>query len=167
MSIRAFRMTLLALCLACVGGWGIAAHAADPAAPIGWEFASGAVGGLGGAVLAVLAIDQAGPHLEGRLARTAMVFGSVSLLAGSGGAVGVLAAGKIMDVRGNVPGCFLGGIVGGFASMWVEPLLYTLDVPEGITEFVGMMLLPVAPAIGATLGFNRTREASALMNSEG
>ena len=167
MSIRAFRMTLLALCLACVGGWGVAAHAADPVAPIGWEFASGAVGGLGGSVLAVLAIDQAGPHLEGRLTRTAMVFASVSILAGSGAAVGVLAASKIMDVQGNVPACFLGGIAGGLASMWVEPLLYTLGVPEGITEFVGMMMLPIAPAIGATLGFNRARETLVSPDSEG
>jgi len=161
MSSRPSRMAVLTLCLACLTGWGIAGYAADPAAPIGREFVSGVVGGLGGAVLAVISIEETAANLESRLTRTAMVIGSVTVLAGGGASVGVLACGKLLDAQGNVPACFLGGFIGGFASMWVEPLLYTLHVPEGITEFIGMMMLPIGPAIGATLGFNQPREAQA------
>jgi hypothetical protein len=42
-------------------------------------------------------------------------------------------------------------------SVFIEPLLYLLGVPEGTTEFLGLVLLPIAPAIGATIGFNWSR----------
>lgn len=55
---------------------------------------------------------------------------------------------------GNAPGCLLGALVGGLASAFVEPLLYLLGIPEGTTELLGFLLLPIAPAVGATIGFN-------------
>ena len=154
MSGERLRITFLLTCLALVCSFGVPGYAASPLATVAWEFASGAVGGLGGAALAVLWIADVNPTLEGRLIRTAMVIGSVSVLAGSGATVGVLAAGKLLDTQGNVSACFLGGFIGSFASMWVEPLLYTLRIPEEITEFFGMLMLPIVAAIGATIGFN-------------
>lgn len=146
------RAMIATLCVGLIGGLGVAGHA-DPA--VTWELASGVIGGLGGAALAVISIETVIPGLESRVARTAMVLGSVTVLAGTGAAVGVLVAGRLLDVQGKVPACFAGAIAGGFASMWIEPLLYALRVPEAITEFLGMLMLPIGPAIGATIGFNR------------
>lgn len=69
---------------------------------------------------------------------------------------GVLAAGKLLDVEGNAPGCLLGALVGGLVSAFAEPLLYLLGIPEETTELLGFLFLPIAPAIGATIGFNRS-----------
>jgi hypothetical protein len=33
-------------------------------------------------------------------------------------------------------------------------LLYLLGIPEGTSELLGFLFLPVAPAVGATIGFN-------------
>lgn len=113
----------------------------------------GALGGLVGAVIAVTAIAEIGPQIESRVGRTALVIGGVTLFDGLGAAAGVLAAGRIWDVDGNIGMCLLGGLAGGLASAFTEPVLYTLGIPEGWTEFFGMALLPVLPAIGAAIGF--------------
>ena len=68
-------------------------------------------------------------------------------------AAGVLVAGKIWDIDGSVGGSILGGLAGGLASAFTEPLLYVLGVPAGWTEFLGLALLPILPALGAMLGF--------------
>ena len=72
---------------------------------------------------------------------------------GLGAAAGVLTAGRIWDIDGHIGGCILGGMAGGLASAFTEPLLYLLGIPEGVTEFLGMALLPLLPAVGAVLGF--------------
>ena len=113
----------------------------------------GAAGGLAGAIVAVITIAEITPQIESRFGRVAVVVGSLTVFDGLGAAAGVLAAGKIWDTDGNVGGCFLGGMVGGFASAFTEPLLYLLGIPEEVTEFLGMVLLPLLPAIGAVLGF--------------
>ena len=116
-------------------------------------FGLGTVGGLTGAVVAVTAIAEIGPQIDARWGRTALVIGGLTLFDGLGAAAGVLTAGRVWDVEGNVAGCLLGGLAGGLASAFTEPLLYTLGIPEGWTEFFGMALLPLLPALGATLGF--------------
>ena len=78
----------------------------------------------------------------------------VTLGGGLGATAGVLAAGKILGVEGRAPGCLLGALAGGLVSAFVEPLLYLLGIPEETTELLGFLFLPIAPAIGATIGFN-------------
>lgn len=113
----------------------------------------GFVGSLLGTVVAVTAISNIAPQIESDFNRTALVIGSLTVFDGLGAAAGVLAAGKIWNIDGNIGGCILGGLAGGLASAFVEPLLYLLGVPEGWTEFFGMALLPTLPALGAVLGF--------------
>jgi len=146
---RRIAVLCLAICLASVP------LVARPTSPGEWLgcFGLGAVGGLVGAVIAVTAIAEIGPQIDVAWGSTALVIGGLTLFDGVGAAVGVLAAGKIWNVEGNIGGCFLGGIAGGLASAFTEPLLYTLGIPEGWTEFFGMALLPVLPALGATIGF--------------
>ena len=113
----------------------------------------GIVGGLAGAVVAVSVISETAPLIESQFGKTAVVIGSLTVFDGLGAAAGVLAAGKIWEIDGNISSCILGGLAGGLASAFTEPLLYLLGIPEGVTEFLGMALLPVLPAVGAMLGF--------------
>ncbi|MEE8593522.1 MAG: hypothetical protein V3T03_05300 [Candidatus Bipolaricaulota bacterium] len=113
----------------------------------------GIVGGLAGAVVAVSVISETAPLIESQFGKTAVVIGSLTVFDGLGAAAGILAAGKIWDIGGNISGCILGGLAGGLASAFTEPLLYSLGIPEGVTEFLGMALLPILPAVGAMLGF--------------
>lgn len=113
----------------------------------------GTVGGLAGAAVAVTVISEIAPQLESRFGKIAVVIGSLTVFDGLGAAAGVLAAGKIWDIDGNISGCIVGGLAGGLASAFTEPLLYLLGIPEGVTEFLGMALLPILPAVGAMLGF--------------
>ena len=113
----------------------------------------GTVGGLVGAIVAVTVISETAPLIESQLGKTAVVIGSLTVFDGLGAAAGVLAAGKIWDLDGNIGGCILGGLAGGLASAFTEPLLYLLGIPEGVTEFLGMALLPILPVAGAILGF--------------
>ncbi len=129
--------------------------AAQPAGPGEWLgcFGLGAIGGLVGAVIAVIAIAEIGPQIEVAWGSTALVIGGLTLFDGVGAAAGVLAAGRIWTIDGSIGGCLLGGLAGGLASAFTEPLLYTLGIPEGWTEFFGMALLPLLPALGATMGY--------------
>jgi len=113
----------------------------------------GIVGGLARAIVAVTAISETAPLIESQFGKTAVVIGSLTVFDGLGAAAGVLAAGKIWDIGGNISGCILGGLAGGLASAFTEPLLYLLGIPEDVTEFLGMALLPILPAVGAMLGF--------------
>lgn len=113
----------------------------------------GTVGGLAGAFVAITVIAEVAPQIESRIGKTAVVIGSLTVFDGMGAAAGVLVAGKIWDIEGNVGGCILGGLAGGLASAFTEPLLYLFGIPEGITEFFGLAMLPILPAVGAMLGF--------------
>lgn len=131
------------------------ALAAPRTSDIATEFLLGTAGGLGGAVVAITAIAQIAPELESRAAKISVVISSVALGGGLGAAVGVLAAGRLLDLEGSIPGCLFGGLLGGLASAFTEPLLYLFGIPEGVTEFLGLAMLPVLPAVAAVLGFNR------------
>jgi hypothetical protein len=120
------------------------------------RFGLGSLGGLLGAAVAITAISEIAPLIDSGAGKTAIVVGCLALFDGLGAAVGVLAAGKIWQVEGSVSGCILGGLSGGLASALVEPLLYGLGIPEGTTEFLGLALLPILPALGSMLGFGRS-----------
>ncbi len=128
--------------------------AVTPAEAIALELLGGTVGGVVGAGLGIVAIGSIAPNLDARAARVATVITGVTLGGGLGATAGVLAAGKLLDVDGGIIGCLLGGLAGGLVSAFVEPLLYSIGIPEKVTEFLGFVLLPIAPAIGATIGFN-------------
>ena len=135
----------------------LAAHsvlAVTPSEAFALELLGGTVGGVVGAGLGIVAIGSIAPSLEARAARVATVITGVTLGGGLGAAAGVLVAGKLLDVEGEIAGCLLGGLAGGLISAFVEPLLYLIGVPEEVTELLGFVLLPIAPAIGATIGFN-------------
>ncbi len=117
------------------------------------QFGFATLGGVAGAAVAITAIAEIGPQIESGLGKTALVIGSLTVFDGLGAAAGVLAAGKIWGIEGSITGSILGGMIGGLASAFVEPLLYVIGIPEGWTEFLGMALLPILPALGATLGF--------------
>jgi len=119
------------------------------------QFGLGVLGGAVGAIVAITVISVGMEQIETRAGRVAAVIGSLTLFSGVGAAAGVLAGGRIWDIDGSVGGSILGGVAGGLASAFVEPLLYTIGIPEGWTEFFGMALLPILPALGATLGFGR------------
>jgi hypothetical protein len=135
----------------------IAAHPALAATPpriVAVELLGATLGGIVGVGLGIVAIGSITPRLEARPARIATVISGVTLGGGLGATAGVLAAGKLLGAEGNVPACLLGALAGALVSALVEPLLYLLGVPEGTTEFLGLVLLPIAPAVGATIGFN-------------
>jgi len=61
---------------------------------------------------------------------------------------------RLLNEEGNAPGCLLGALIGGLVSAFAEPLLYLLGIPEETTELLGFLFLPIAPAVGAAIGFN-------------
>jgi hypothetical protein len=128
---------------------------AAPSRAVAGELLGGTLGGVVGVGLGIVAISSIAPMLEAREARIATIIAGVTLEGGFGVTAGVLAAGRLLDVRGNVPGCFLGGLVGGLVSAFVVPFLSLFGIPEGTTEFLGMLLLPITSAIGVTVGFGR------------
>ena len=146
--------TLLVTIIAAVLCYG-SSLAATPTGEWLGQLGLGTVGGLAGAVVAVTAIAEITPQIESDFGKTAAVVGSLTVFDGLGAAAGVLAAGKIWNITGNTRGCIFGGLAGGLASAFTEPLLYVLGVPEGWTEFLGMALLPILPAVGAMLGFGQ------------
>ena len=121
---------------------------------IGIELLGGALGGAVGAAIGIVAIGSIAPSFDSRAARIATVVSGVTLGGGLGATAGVLAAGKLLDAKGSASGCLLGGLFGGLASAFAEPLLYLLAIPEQATELLGFLFLPIGPAVGATIGFN-------------
>ena len=123
--------------------------------PLDWglSLGGGTVGAAAGLAIALTASGEWIDTIDSRAGRIAVLFTSVAIGGGFGAGFGVLATARLRDQEGNVPMCLLGGVAGALASLLTEPLLYLIGVPEGITEFAGMLLLPVLPALGATLGF--------------
>lgn len=119
----------------------------------GLSLGGGIVGAAAGLAVALGATGGLMETIESRAGRMAVVFTSVAVGGGLGAGAGVLVTARLRDQEGNVPMCFLGGVAGALASLLTEPLLYMIGLPEEITEFAGMLLLPVLPALGATIGF--------------
>jgi hypothetical protein len=146
--MKSFAVTMLAIVMCCS-----AASAAPTTGQQLGQFGLGVLGSVVGAVVAITVIAVGVEQLEPRAGRVAVVIGSLAVFDGLGAAAGVLAAGKIWDIDGNAGGTILGGLAGGLASAFTEPLLYLIGIPEGITEFLGLALLPILPALGAMIGF--------------
>jgi Na+/proline symporter len=121
-----------------------------PSQAVGIELLGGTLGGAVGAASGVVALGGRASNRDSRAARIATIIAGVTLGSGLGATAGVLVAGRLLKVDGNVPGCLLGALV----SALVEPLLYLFGTPERATEFLGLLFLPIAPAVGATIGFN-------------
>ena len=151
-AVRKTSIVIVALILQLIAAHPVLAVTPTQAAAV--EFLGGTLGGVVGVGLGVVAIGSITPNLESRAARIATVITGVTLGGGLGATAGVLAAGRLFGVQGNAQGCLLGALAGGLASAFVEPLLYLLGIPERTTEFLGFLLLPIAPAVGATIGFN-------------
>lgn len=145
---------LLVTALVALIGCSAATATPSPGQQLG-QFGLGILGAVVGAAVAVAVISVSMENIEPRAGRVAVVVGSLTLFSGMGAATGVLAGGKIWNINGSVGGSILGGMVGGFACAFVEPLLYTIGIPEGWTEFLGMALIPILPALGAMVGFGR------------
>jgi len=146
--MKTFAVTMLALLMCCS-----AASAAPTTGQQLGQFGLGILGTAVGAVVAITVIAVGMEQIESRAGRVAVVVGSLTLFNGMGAAAGVLAGGRIWEIDGSVGGSILGGMAGGLASAFVEPLLYVIGIPEGWTEFFGMALLPILPAVGAMVGF--------------
>ena len=146
--MKSFAVTMLAIVMCCS-----AASAAPTTGQQLGQFGLGILGSAVGAVVAILVISVGMEQIEPRAGRVAVVIGSLTLFNGVGAAAGVLAGGRIWDIDGSVGGSILGGMAGGLASAFTEPLLYLIGIPEGITEFLGLALLPILPALGAMVGF--------------
>lgn len=119
----------------------------------GLSLGGGIVGAAAGLAAALAATGGLIDTIDSRGGRMAVVFTSVAVGGGLGASVGVLATARLRNQEGNIPMCFLGGVAGALTSLLTEPLLYMLGIPEEITEFAGMLFLPLLPALGATLGF--------------
>lgn len=143
-------VVLLVILLSCT-----AASAAPSWGQSAALFGLATVGSIAGVAVAIAVIAEVAPEFESGFGSTAVVIGSLTLFDGLGAAAGVLTAGKIWQIDGNVSGSILGGMAGGLASAFVEPLLYMIGIPEGWTEFFGMALLPILPALGAMLGYGQ------------
>ncbi len=130
------------------------AQAVSPSGAVAVELLGGTLGGVVGAGLGVVAIGAIVEGLESRAARVATVITGVTVGGGLGAAGGVLTAGWLLGLEGSTAGCLIGALAGGLASAFVEPLFYMLGVREGVTELLGLLLLPIVPAVGATIGFN-------------
>lgn len=148
--MRLFLITMLAVALC----YSSALAAPSTGERLG-QFGLGILGGAAGAGVAITGISVGVEQIEPRAGRVAVVVSSLTLFSGVGAAAGVLAGGRIWDIDGSVGGSILGGLAGGLASAFTEPLLYMLGVPEGWTEFFGIALLPILPAVGAILGFGQ------------
>ncbi|MCK5245963.1 hypothetical protein KAR02_03650 [Candidatus Bipolaricaulota bacterium] len=146
--MKSVAITMLAIVMCCS-----AASAAPTTGQQLGQFGLGVLGSVAGAVAAITVISVGMEQIEARAGRVAVVIGSLTLFNGVGAAAGVLAGGRIWDIDGSVGGSILGGMAGGLASAFVEPLLYTIGIPEGWTEFFGMALIPILPALGAMVGF--------------
>jgi hypothetical protein len=148
-------MRKLSLAVAVLVFVAVPAAAFSPTVVVLAELGVGIVGGIGGAAVAVTVIEHVTSGLEPRAAKIAVVVGALTIFAGLGGIAGVLAAGRLFGVQGNVAACFVGGLAGGLLTAFVEPILYGLGAPPGVSEFLGFILMPTLPAIGGTIGYNR------------
>lgn len=120
------------------------------------EGALGLLGGAAGAAVSIAAVGQLTPLASSPLGGTAVVIATLALGTGVGASVGVLVASDILDLDARPLACLSGGLLGGLVAAFAEPILYLFGVPEAVAEFLGFALLPILPAVGATLGLNLT-----------
>jgi len=142
------RMAVLALALLVMGAPALTAGPEDAILP---EFLAGTLGGYAGAALGAYTLSWAfslgGATGWDALAR--VILGAFLGFAGGtivGSGLGVIAAGSLLGVEGNVGLCFLGAAAG---TGVVFGIGIALDIPETVLPFA-----PPIAAAGATAGFN-------------
>jgi len=148
------RFFVLLLGVLVVSGVGLAAM---PPATIAVEIIAGSVAGFAGAVLA----GQLGSAFVESVGltelRTPIVVGFMSCGITAGASLGVIGAGALFGIAGNVPACIGGALMGGLVGLFAEPILYSLGLfklNDPFVEAVGMLAVALVPAVGATVGFN-------------
>lgn len=148
--MRAILVTVMLLAVATAPATGISSTGALFA-----NLGIGLVSAIGGTAVSLSVIGELAPTFEPRFAKIAVVVGSLTICGGLGGSFGVLVAGRLFGIDGNVRGCLLGGLGGGLLSAFTEPIAYALALPPAFAELLGFVMLPTLPAVGATLGYNR------------
>lgn len=141
------RLVLIGLALLVAGPTVLAVRPEDAIVP---ELLAGTVGGYGGAVLGATTLAWAfslGATGWESIVRV-ILGGYLGFYAGTvvGSSLGVVAAGALFGVEGNVRLAFLGAAVGTAGAFGVA---FSFQTPETILPFA-----PVAAAVGATAGFN-------------
>jgi len=111
------------------------------------------LGGAAGAAFSIAAVGEIAPLVPSSQSGLVVV-ATLALGTGVGASAGVLAAGDLLDLDARPLACLSGGLLGGLAAALAEPILYLLGVPEAVAEFLGFALLPILPAVGATLGLH-------------
>jgi len=152
--LRLRKLFALALGVLALSGAG---SAAVPPTTIAVEIVAGSVTGFAGVILAGWVGNAFVEAVGLTELRTPIVvgFGICGITAGA--SLGVIGAGSLLGATGDIPGCMLGALVGGLVGLFTEPLLYSLGLFELNNLFVeamGMAAVALAPAIGATVGFN-------------
>ncbi|MDD5264222.1 MAG: hypothetical protein PHU43_05215 [Candidatus Bipolaricaulis sp.] len=144
-----------ALALAAVVLWmGCLSTSASPTfGEILTEATLGLLGGAAGAALSIAAVGEIAPLVPSPLSGAAVV-ATLALGTGAGASIGVLVAGDLLDRDARPLPCLVGGLLGGLAAALAEPILGVLGVPAPVAEFLGFALLPILPAVGATLGLH-------------
>jgi len=151
---RLRKVFALALGVLALSGTGLAAV---PPATLSVEIVAGSVTGLVGVVLAGRLGGAFVEAMDLTELRTPIVVGFMTCGVTAGASLGVIGAGNLFGVTGNTPGCVLGALVGGLVGLFTEPLLYSLgpfELEDPFVEAMGMAAIALAPAIGATVGFN-------------
>ncbi len=118
------------------------------------EGALGLLGAAAGAAVSIAAVGQLTPLASSPLGGAAVVIATLALGTGVGASAGILAASDILDLDARPLACLSGGLLGGLVAAFAEPILYLFGVPEAVAEFLGFALLPILPAVGATVALN-------------
>lgn len=141
------KMPAVVLALLVMGAPALTAGPEDAILP---EFLAGTLGGYAGAAIGAYTLSWAfslGATGWDALAR--VILGAFLGFAGGtivGSSLGVIAAGSLFGVEGNVGLCFLGAAAG---TGVVFGIAIALDIPETVLPFA-----PPIAAAGATAGFN-------------
>lgn len=145
------------LCVGVVLAMGIAALGASPLT-LGAEALGGAVGTMVGVLMAGelgdVLVEAAG--LGGY--RPPIMLGFLTGGITTGASLGVMGAASLLGETGSPSACVLGAFLGGLVALLTEPVLYGLggfEIDDPRVEAMGMTALLLAPAIGATIGYNR------------
>ncbi len=148
------RVRAIALVITILAAGSASASASPAFGELLTEGAFGLLGAAAGTAFSIAAVGQLTPLVSSPFVGTAVVVATLALGTGAGASAGVLVAGDILDLDARPLACLSGGLLGGLVAAFAEPILYLLGVPEAVAEFLGFALLPILPAVGATVALN-------------
>ncbi len=141
------RMMVVALALVLAG---VSAFAAQPENAVLPEFLAGTLGGYAGAVIGAYTLSWAfASGATGWDALARAILGAFLGFTGGtvvGSSLGVIVAGSLFGIDGNIGLCFLGAAAGTGVALGIG---ISLQIPENVLPFA-----PPLAAAGATAGFN-------------